>query len=384
MQDQVDRHLAKLLAHGLIDSPEDAGVYALDDEIFSNVATVPGTLRALFAGLNISGLIVARPDTPRWSIISLLARDACGPITPADSESLTFLHDIPVIDSMDLKSLKWALSRRKGCIVRGLGVVSAGTVCLEQAFVTYSSICFATFVKYFADILCSLPEAGPAAAFPPREELEACLELLGRLRPQTKAQGLEDPSGDTDREIMGAMDRAGKAMVRSGLVDSSFGNISARRKGTVFITQTGAALDELAGCIDRTAMDGSSTCEITSSSELPSHVRIYELTDARVILHGHPRFSVILSMADGTPQGVEKRSVSGVPVVAGGIGSGEKGMVHTLPEAMAEGLAAVVAGHGVFAASRTGFREAFERMVSIEQGCYDACRQRLWEHLGAP
>ncbi|MCK7471005.1 MAG: hypothetical protein MZU95_09615 [Desulfomicrobium escambiense] len=46
----------------------------------------------------------------------------------------------------------------------------------------------------------------------------------------------------------------------------------------IYISQTGSSLDELQGRIDCTTMDGSSTCEITSSSELCAHVRIYELT----------------------------------------------------------------------------------------------------------
>ena len=120
-----------------------------------------------------------------------------------------------------------------------------------------------------------------------------------QLTPPAPSNPLSGKTPMDEAGIIRAMDEAGKATVAAGLVDSFFGNISFRKDSLIYISQTGSSLDELPGRIDCVPLDGSSTCEITSSSELWAHVKIYELTGDRVILHGHPRFSVIMSMAGG-------------------------------------------------------------------------------------
>ncbi|HNQ85270.1 MAG TPA: class II aldolase/adducin family protein [Deltaproteobacteria bacterium] len=370
MRGQIDRYLRKLVVHGLVSGPGDAQLYGLDDEITSSGDTVPAEARALFDALNINSLIIAKPEPVRWTIISELLREGGDVICPTDSESLTFIHDVPVVRSLDTEEIAQALSRRKGCIVKDIGIVSTGSVSLEQAFIVFSSICFATFVKYFADML----EARSQTATTPRptaEELATCRKILSQIDMSNTANHLSGAMPSGEKEIIGAMDAAGKAMVAAGLVDSFFGNISLRQGDNVFISQTGSSLDELEGRIDCTAMDGSTTCEITSSSELCAHVRIYELTGIRVILHGHPRFSVIMSMAGAPLEFGETRSVGGIPVVAGEVGAGTRGILHTLPQAMREAHAAIVSGHGSFVGSRTSFYDAFERLAGIEKRCFE-------------
>ncbi|HPI91679.1 MAG TPA: class II aldolase/adducin family protein [Deltaproteobacteria bacterium] len=369
---QINKYLGKLTAHGLISNPGDAQFYGLDDEIYSNRDRIPEVVRALFDDLNINSLLIARPEPLRWAIIGELIRKRPETISPSDSESLTFIHDIPVIRSFDAREIAGALSRRKGCIVEGLGIVTAGSVALEQAFIVFSSICFATFVKYFADMLSALSGA-EGSPEPSPEEIAACRGYLSRIamNPMTPPLPGSLPTGET--EIVSAMDAAGKTVVAAGLVDSFFGNISAREGDHIYISQTGSSLDELEGHIDRTAMDGSSTCEITSSSELCAHVRIYELTGNRIIIHGHPRFSVIMSMAGGRLAFGDTRHIGGVPVVAGEVGAGARGLVHTLPEAIKEHQAAIVSGHGTFVASDTSFHDAFVRLASIEEMCFHLC-----------
>ncbi len=92
------------------------------------------------------------------------------------------------------------------------------------------------------------------------------------------------------------MSQAGKQVVADRLVDSFFGNVSYCLNHILYISQTGAALDELDGCIDPVPLDGSTSAGITASSELSAHLEIIARTGCRAILHGHPRFSVILSM----------------------------------------------------------------------------------------
>jgi len=45
------------------------------------------------------------------------------------------------------------LANRKGVIVEGVGIVAVGSLTIEQAYVNYSSVFHATFVKYLQDLL---------------------------------------------------------------------------------------------------------------------------------------------------------------------------------------------------------------------------------------
>lgn len=378
MKKQADKYLSKLMAHRLIDCGENAWLYGLDDEIYTNRNTLSDEVAALFGLLNINSLIIARPQKVLWSIIRELTHDSPSLISPCDCESLTFIHDIPVVDTLDAERIARALNRSKGCIVKDTGIVTTGTVSLEQAFVTFSSICFATFVKYFSDLINGMHGF---ACMPMKDpgRLDKAIKILSASEPAIAANPLAGDISHNEADIIQAMDAAGKAVVSTGLVDSFFGNISYRHGDSIYISQTGSSLDELPGCIDCVPLDGSSTCDLTSSSELMAHIRAYELTGDTAILHGHPRFSVIMSMF-GHPMGFgETRFIGDVPVVAGEVGAGRHGLMHTLPEAMKRHHAAIVYGHGTFTSCKGSFREAFERLTSIEQMCFSACRQKLRE-----
>jgi ribulose-5-phosphate 4-epimerase/fuculose-1-phosphate aldolase len=376
MRDQVEKYLSKLISHGLVENDEYAGLYGLDDRIYTNRESVPTEVASLFDLLNINSLIIARPEPNLFSLIQGLILENTRLICPCDCESLTFIHDIPVIDSLDVHQIAGALNRRKGCIVKDTGIITAGMVSLEQAFISFSSLCFACFVKYFSDVLnglygfCNTPR-------PQTGKLDSTLKILSRMAPRTVDISLSREVPSTEEQILHAMDAAGKAIVSTRLVDSFFGNISYRHGNMVYISQTGSSLDELPGCIDCVPMDGSSTCDLTSSSELIAHVRTYELTGDSAILHGHPKFSVIMSMF-GEPLGFEDmRFIEDVPVVAGEVGAGRYGLMHTLPPVMQKHNGAVVYGHGTFTRSAESFHDAFVRLYSIEHLCFNAYKKAL-------
>ncbi|HQG30836.1 MAG TPA: class II aldolase/adducin family protein [Deltaproteobacteria bacterium] len=375
MQKQIDKYLAKLEKQGLIEGEHGASLFGLDDEIYTNAGTVPDEIRTLFSLLNINSLIVARPEPLLWSIITRLASED-EIIRPCDCESLTFFHDVPVVHSLQAGPVARALNRRKGCIVKDTGIVTFGTVNLEQAFITMSSICFASFVKFFSDALNGLHGCG-CTPKPDPLRIDAVLELIGQAAPMPSRSIPAVHELKDEAQIIRAMDEAGKALVGSRLVDSFFGNISYRQGDIIYISQTGSSLDELPGCIDRVPLDGSSTCEITSSSELLAHVKTYELTADNAILHGHPRFSVIMSMFGGELPFGEKRFVEDIPVVSGEVGAGRHGLSHTLPPAVKEHGGAIVSGHGTFTSGAVSFSDAFDRLSEIEHRCYLAYRELL-------
>jgi len=277
------------------------------------------------------------------------------------------------------------LSKRKGVVAEGIGIVASGPVTLEQAYIHYSSVFHAAFVKYLLDALQAgfvLP--GEAEAF------RAFRETF--LRPPT-AEGISFRTGPLDdpEEILSEIRAVGRYTVERGLVDSFFGNISYRVGGTIFISQTAASLDELAGCIDPVPMDNRSTTGITASSELLAHRRIYEATGARAILHGHPKFAVAMSMLceekdcpvkDCWKDCTRVRMLGDTPIVAGEIGAG--GIAVRVPPVIGGPGRTIVYGHGVFAIGRDGFEDAFRSMVDVENRCREEYFRRFDTRAGLP
>ncbi|MDX1815289.1 MAG: rRNA adenine dimethylase, partial [Thermodesulfobacteriota bacterium] len=177
MKSHLEKYGEKLLAHGLAASIGDAALYGRDDGIVSNRPGIDPRTRELFDRLDITFLLVLTPATPYREILVELCTDGENPIEPQDGETALFLHDIPVVDPHDSEDFRKALSGRNGCVLRDGRIVSRGTVSMEQAFVTASSICFATFVKYFLDFLNFVTRNGRYVPFSPARARRARLLL---------------------------------------------------------------------------------------------------------------------------------------------------------------------------------------------------------------
>lgn len=375
MKDQIAKYTAKLIADRSA-LPEAIAFAAQDDTLIAAGAPELAALAgATLSRLNSLALLVATPSLPFARFLMARAEGSERCIVPRDTETRTFLHDIPFLRREDLTddpSAKIAglLGNRKGVIVEGVGIVAVGAITVEQAFINYSSVFHSTFVKYLQDLL--------SEGFRLPGEAEAFGEFRSRWLKPISAEGLvfrEGLSGQRE-EILAEIETVGRYTVERGLVDSFFGNISVRAGGLIYISQTAASLDELRGCIDPVPSDNSSTTGITASSELLAHRKIYEQTGARVILHGHPKFAVIMSMLcdsrDCPIQDCWKdcprvRRLGKTPVVAGEIGAG--GLAKRVPPVIGESGSAVVYGHGVFTLGREGFGEAFAAMVEVENFC---------------
>lgn len=377
------KYAEKLVAAGL--SPAGGPVFAgLDDTlVFNRQAPETRVLAGVFDRMNITALLFMPPAEPYRTAIDFLAGRAGAAVEPGDCETRTFLHDLPVVRAFDPDSLARALRRRKSAIVPGRGVVAHATVSPEQAFVTASSVGFSCFVKFFADYL-DLARRGrldPAyrAAF---ARAVAHLSPVRRDLPPLAAGPFTTPEA-----ARAAMVQAGRATVEYGLVDSYFGNISYCLDGVVHISQTGSSLDELEEVIDPCPLDGSTCAGITASSELSAHQAVVLGSATRAILHGHPRFSVILSMDCPEPDcptrgrcHVEcdrKRLVADIPVVPGEVGTGPRGLVNTLPGAMPGRRGVLVYGHGLFAVGGEDFRKPFDTLLSFENFCREEYFRRV-------
>jgi ribulose-5-phosphate 4-epimerase/fuculose-1-phosphate aldolase len=375
VRDQIAKYAGKLLADRSA-LPGHIAFAANDDVLLSEGHPELARLcEEVLSSLSCLGLAAARPSLPFADFLVRRAGTEASRIVPQDTETRTFLHDIPFLRREELGDNAPAriadlLGTRKGMIAEGLGIVAAGAVTVEQAYIHYSSIFHAAFVKYLLDVLSEgfrLPGE--------REAFEAFRS--GWLRPLS-AEGLAFRKGPLEdpEEILKEIPAVGRYTVESGLVDSFFGNISLRAGGTIYISQTAASLDDLSGRIDPVPADNSSTTGITASSELLAHRRIYEESEGRAILHGHPKFAVAMSMVceeKGCPvtdcwRDCDKvRLLGDTPVVAGEIGAG--GLAKRVPPVIAAPRKAVVYGHGVFTLGRTGFADAFRSMVDVENWC---------------
>ncbi len=380
---QVRKYLAKLAKDGSADASKIA-VLAKDDRLLGEGCDELLSLgSALIEQLNIMSLVVAQPPLPLIDVLLARTPASAAEIVPQDTETRTFLHDIPVIrrnqfSPANLQLIVALLGQRKGILVEGVGIVATGSVTVEQAYINYSSVFHALFVKLMLSLLTD-----------PQIPTEVELQLLQPLWRQLEA----DIPYDCDdlqvgplceREaILAAMDEVGKRTVALKLVDSFFGNISCFLDDSLYISQTGASLDELPGCIDLVPNDNSSTAGITASSELIAHRAIYERGKTSVILHGHPKFSVILSLfcqetdckvTDCWKNCDKVRYLNRTPVVAGEVGAG--GLARRVPPVIDGGIA-VVYGHGVFAAGEIDFRVPLRGMIELENWCRNEYLRRL-------
>lgn len=380
MKRLLDKHIRKIAHQGLAE--ENSILFlGLDAELISNKpSAVDNTeLGKVFDMMNINSLLYAEPAEPYRSIISYLSERAEEKLTPSDCETRTFLHDIPVIRKLSAPEISKALSRRKAAVVRGNGIVSYGTVSPEQAFISFSSVCFSTFVNFFTDLMFSLEDCRRKNIPCDKKTILSYHDIVKRFpRDIVSVNPVTSGIPEKEADVYDCIVKTGRELVENRLVDSCFGNISYIQGNTIYISQTGSSMDELETCIDAVPLDGSSSAGITASSELSAHIGIYKATGKRAIIHGHPKFTVIQSMTcrqEGCDLSTCYRScrkprfIEDTPVVSGEIGTGPTGLASTVPEAIVGRNAVIVYGHGVFAAGDDNFREPFSVIRSIEQKC---------------
>ncbi|RMG04666.1 MAG: rRNA adenine dimethylase [Nitrospirae bacterium] len=379
MKKLLGKYLRKLTSQGLAVTDNVAFV-GIDDQVYiaggllEKEAGLKNVLMGIKDSMNINSVLLVVPSEPLYSIVGELIewrKEGIDRLVPRDTETRTFLHDIPVVPEFDVTRVVDALSHRKSVVVKDLcGIVTYGTVSPEQAFVFASSTCFSLFVKYFHDYLSALksPEKGVSEKMSERFRF-----IRGLIQPPDR-RGIDYTAIEREDPFQ-AMVETGRLVVERSLVDSYFGNISTFKNGIIYISETASSLDELEDAIDEVPFDGSSSVGITASSELPTHREIYKRTNYRYILHGHPRFSVIISMLcerdcepDRCYRGCpEDREFMGVPIVSGEVGTGAHGIVNTVPGALERSDAVIVYGHGVFTAGVESFRAPLLRMMEIER-----------------
>ena len=134
----------------------------------------------------------------------------------------------------------------------------------------------------------------------------------------------------------------GRMLWEAGLVSSHGGNMSVRLpNGELVISRTGAMLGRI-GVDDlvTVAPDGSSPGE--PSMDTAVHRQAYETTNARALVHAHPRHAIALSLVTDAvdPADAEgKLRLGSVPVVE----------AEQVPQALRDAPIVLARGHGSYA-----------------------------------
>jgi len=315
--------------------------------------------------LGVDSLLLARPAEPYASVIDWLAGHSGQRIKPSDYETRALLKDLPVCSVISNESIVSSLRERPAAILSGQGVLAAGRTGPEEALVIFSSVCFVCLVKFLADCLAQRGglEAGRRAV------LDLALAGLEPL-PQPAPVLERGPFGSAGR-VEAALDQVGRLMVGHRLVYSFMGNVSYHWGDRLYISQRGSFLDRLAGRIAACPW-AEPDCEgLEPSSELPAHRAIIRATGCRAVLHGHPKFSVVLSLVE---PGAGVWFIEDAPVVTS---LGPTGPVEDLSALLRDRPGIIIQGHGVFSWGREDFNEAWAGLLAVERTCRSLYLKRL-------
>lgn len=389
MHDQITKYTYKLISDG--SAIADRIAFAAQDDMMISDGVPPLAMLAesVLSRLNCLALTVAVPALPFAEFLIQRTAGNGHEIVPRDTETRTFLHDIPIVRKNEIGSnpaetIAVLLGNRKGIVVEGIGIIASGALTVEQAYINWSSVFHSTYIKYLEDLL----ETGFLL---PGEENAFALFRRNQLLPLS-SEGLHFRQGPFSEKaaILDEIAHVGRYTVQRRLVDSFFGNISYSNGDLIYISQTASSLDELPGCIDPVPFENSSTVGITASSELVAHRSIFETTGCRAILHGHPRFAVVMSMIcdekasclikDCWRDCTKVRFLEDTPVVAGEIGAG--GIAKNIPPVIGMTGSAIVYGHGVFSIGMIDFQEAFQALVDVENWCREKYFRMFDEKYG--
>ena len=379
MMQSFHSYKSKLYESGLVPPGETVFGIIRDDThvkvFFGRKNGERAILSALMDHLPAKALVFAKPAEPYHTITEYLAKSASHTIYPDDSETRTFLGDLPVVRDFSIDPIKKLLSDRKCLIIPGRGILALGITGPKDAYTAFSAACFASFVKFFNDFLVDSRKKVKITENRHRT-FARCVENLPPV--SVFDGGLMTGPFDNRKDACNAMIETGARIVSLGLVDACFGNISYRVDDNLYISKTGSFLDELSGDIAMCRTDDPKCADQRPSSEYPAHREIIRNSDFRGVLHGHPLFSVIMSMdchieCDHRGECHQRcphyREIGGVPIVSGETGGGPQGLSATVPGMIKTSSSVIVYGHGVFTATRDDFNTALGRIVDIEKMC---------------
>lgn len=319
-------------------------------------------------------VIIAKPEKNLAAILDYLAETYHHQkIIAEDTETRMFLKAIPVCESISEGCADTINKNYPGIIIKEIGIVSHDENSLEQAVIYAGAIAFAAFVKFFFDYWVDYKQEN--TQIKQKVIFNNCIlfykDLLSEI--SEDLQFIKGPF-EEEQSVKQAIRQAGKHMVDNNMVDSFFGNISYHFNDSLYITTSGSYLNDLEHSIVKAQIEGNNKY---ASSELPAHQAVLKDKMHWGLIHGHPRFSVIMSLIcekdNCEHKGKchthcqEKRFVGDIPIVTGESGGGENSIAGTLPLVMKTHDTVIVFGHGVFAKSKSDFSAAFINLIKAEK-----------------
>ena len=185
--------------------------------------------------------------------------------------------------------------------------------------------------------------------------------------------------------------RAGKQLIKAGLIARTWGNVSARISEDHFaITPSGRAYETLtpAEIVTVNTRDGSYPGEIKPSSEKGIHTAIYrERPEINFVIHTHQVYASVVSalhrdieLSDSA--GAAAMGCRRIPCAAYGL-PGSKKLKRNVIEALSrsKGKAFLMANHGALCLGENR-DEAFEVAAVLEQICSDFIMSRYLQISG--
>lgn len=177
----------------------------------------------------------------------------------------------------------------------------------------------------------------------------------------------------------------GRELTTRGLLTLHAGNLSVRRNGRVFITRTGSILGQLGpNDVLETPLDPAKPRHPLASMELPAHLAIYELTEARAIVHAHPASAIALSFVTERIVPVDSEGailLREIPVIRAKQVVASLEIARKAAVSLRDHRIVVVAAHGSFAVGRT-LDEALSVTTTLEMSAKIALMVRALGGLG--
>ncbi|MEN8222354.1 MAG: class II aldolase/adducin family protein [Acidobacteriota bacterium] len=321
--------------------------------------------------LNIFEFLLAEPYS---TITGYFLDNKYEEIIPVDSESGLFLPRIPVLKRPGSGDMKKMIIEDKIIIPSKGTILTGGEGDPEQPLILLSIACFSLFVKFFHLILTRKKEGTLSAG--DFDYIDRIRMHEYRYTPLTP--GPVNKNKVKDKNIPAVIAAAGREIVSEKLVDSIFGNISVHENNDVYITKAGSFLDDLAGQIVKVPLNGIIDNNLKPSSEIEVHRNIYKASDYNCIIHGHPLFTVILSLDnEGTGDTLKMPAGESIPVIDGEYETGESTLAESVPSVLNKNGNVIVKGHGIFSAGRQDFSNVLQNIKDIENYSREEYFRRL-------
>ena len=161
----------------------------------------------------------------------------------------------------------------------------------------------------------------------------------------------------------------GRELTTRGLLTLQAGNLSVRRDGRVLITRTGSTLGQLASRdVLETPLNPAKPRHPHASMELPTHLAIYQGTEAGAIVHAHPASAIALSFVTDRIVPVDSEGallLREIPVVRAKQVVASLEIARKAAAALRDHRIVLVAAHGSFAVGRT-LAEALSVTTTLE------------------